>query len=40
VMPVELYWHCWNLESAVLDSLTRALTSASAWSLRHESIKK
>lgn len=40
VMPVELYWHCWNLQSAVLDSLTRALTSASAWSLRHESIKR
>jgi LysR family transcriptional regulator (chromosome initiation inhibitor) len=39
VMPVELYWHCWNLESAVLDSLTRALTSASAWSLRHEAVK-
>ena len=40
VMPVELYWHCWNLESAVLDSLTRALTSASAWSLRHEPFKR
>jgi LysR family transcriptional regulator (chromosome initiation inhibitor) len=40
VLPIDLYWHCWNLESVVLDSLTRALTSASAWSLRHDSIKK
>ena len=39
-LPIQLYWHCWNLESAVLDSLTRALTSASAWSLRHEPLKK
>jgi LysR family transcriptional regulator, chromosome initiation inhibitor len=27
-VPVQLYWHCWNLESAVLDRLTRALTQA------------
>ena len=40
VLPIDLYWHCWNLESVVLDSLTRALTSASAWSLRHDAIKK
>ena len=33
VLPVELYWHCWNLDSAVLDSLTSALTSAAAVSL-------
>lgn len=27
-LPVQLYWHCWNLESAVLDQLTTALTAA------------
>jgi LysR family transcriptional regulator (chromosome initiation inhibitor) len=27
-VPVQLYWHCWNLESAVLDQLTAALTRA------------
>ena len=26
VLPVQLYWHCWNLESEVLDALTAALT--------------
>lgn len=29
-LPVELYWHCWNLDSVVLDSLTHALTTAAA----------
>ncbi len=29
-MPVTLYWHCWNLNSAVLDALTAALKSAAA----------
>jgi LysR family transcriptional regulator, chromosome initiation inhibitor len=24
-LPVQLYWHCWNLESDVLDHLTAAL---------------
>jgi LysR family transcriptional regulator (chromosome initiation inhibitor) len=33
VLPVELYWHCWNLDSAVLDSLTHALTTAAALAL-------
>ena len=32
-LPVELYWHCWNLDSIVLDALTRALTAAAALSL-------
>ena len=27
-LPVSLYWHCWKLDSAVLDSLTHALQSA------------
>ncbi len=33
VLPVELFWHCWNLDSAVLDALTAALTGAAAESL-------
>lgn len=32
-VPVQLYWHCWNLDSAVLDQLTRALTQAAQQSL-------
>ena len=32
-LPVALYWHCWNLDSAVLDALTGALTDAAAVSL-------
>ena len=32
-VPVQLYWHCWNLESAVLDQLTTALTAAAAQAL-------
>jgi len=32
-LPVQLYWHCWNLQSEVLDSLTRALTEAAAGHL-------
>jgi LysR family transcriptional regulator (chromosome initiation inhibitor) len=33
VLPVNLYWHCWNLNSGVLDALTRALTDAAAKAL-------
>jgi LysR family transcriptional regulator (chromosome initiation inhibitor) len=29
-LPIQLYWHCWNLESDVLESLSAALTSAAA----------
>jgi LysR family transcriptional regulator (chromosome initiation inhibitor) len=32
-LPVELYWHCWNLHSVVLESLTRALTQAAKLAL-------
>uniref|UniRef100_UPI002587DAF4 LysR substrate-binding domain-containing protein n=1 Tax=uncultured Pseudomonas sp. TaxID=114707 RepID=UPI002587DAF4 len=32
-LPVQLYWHCWNLESEVLDALTEALTSAASRAL-------
>ncbi len=27
-LPIQLYWHCWNLASDVLDSLSGALTRA------------
>ena len=33
-LPVSLYWHCWKLDSAVLDSLTQALQSAATRALR------
>jgi len=32
--PVALYWHCWNLNSGVLDSLSGALRSAAEQALR------
>ncbi len=32
-LPVALFWHCWNLDSVVLDALTGALTSAAKVSL-------
>ena len=37
-LPVNLYWHCWNLDSAVLDSLTHALTSAATTALNSRGI--
>jgi len=30
---VELFWHCWNLDSVVLDTLTHTLTAAAAQAL-------
>ena len=36
VLPIQLYWHCWNLESDVLDALTAALLDAAAVSLPKE----
>jgi LysR family transcriptional regulator (chromosome initiation inhibitor) len=27
-LPIDLYWHCWNLDSAVIDRLTAALAGA------------
>jgi len=33
VLPIQLYWHCWNLESEVLDALTAALTQAARTAL-------
>jgi LysR family transcriptional regulator, chromosome initiation inhibitor len=32
-IAIQLYWHCWNLESEVLDSLTAALKAAAALEL-------
>jgi LysR family transcriptional regulator (chromosome initiation inhibitor) len=32
-LPVELYWHCWNLDSEVIDRLTTALSSGAALAL-------
>jgi LysR family transcriptional regulator (chromosome initiation inhibitor) len=32
-VPVQLYWHCWNLQSEVLDALTTALTAGARSSL-------
>ena len=33
-LPIQLYWHCWNLESDVLDALTSSLKQAAGESLR------
>ncbi len=32
-LPIALYWHCWNLQSEVLDTLSAALTQAAAKAL-------
>jgi LysR family transcriptional regulator (chromosome initiation inhibitor) len=32
-VPVQLYWHCWNLESEVLDALTAALAQGALQAL-------
>ena len=32
-LPIQLYWHCWNLESEVLDALSAALTQSAARTL-------
>ncbi len=33
-LPVNLYWHCWNLDSVVIDRLTAALANAAAVALK------
>jgi len=33
-VSIQLYWHCWNLDSGVLDQLTTALTEAAAGALQ------
>ena len=32
-LPIDLYWHCWNLQSEVLDTLSAALKTAAASAL-------
>lgn len=32
-LPINLYWHCWNLDSVVIDRLTAALSGAAAQAL-------
>ena len=32
-LPIQLYWHCWNLESELLEVLSGALKTAAAQSL-------
>jgi LysR family transcriptional regulator (chromosome initiation inhibitor) len=32
-LPIQLYWHCWNLESELLDALTAAVKGAAADAL-------
>ena len=32
-LPVSLYWHCWNLDSEVIDRLTQALEQGAAQAL-------
>lgn len=32
-LPVQLYWHCWNLDSAVIDRLTQALSAGAVAAL-------
>lgn len=32
-LPIQLYWHCWNLESELLDAMTAALKGAAAEAL-------
>lgn len=32
-LPIDLYWHCWNLPSEVLASLSAALTQAAQAAL-------
>ncbi|ABM35420.1 LysR family transcriptional regulator ArgP [Polaromonas naphthalenivorans] len=33
ILPIQLYWHCWNLESEVLDALTAALIQSAGLAL-------
>jgi hypothetical protein len=34
-LPVALYWHCWKLESVLLQSLTDALRRGATAALAH-----
>lgn len=35
-LPIQLYWHCWNLESEVLDQLSAALMQAAQEALSRD----
>jgi LysR family transcriptional regulator (chromosome initiation inhibitor) len=39
-LPVALYWHCWNLNSEVIDRLTAALEAGAEQALKPEKITK
>jgi len=35
-LPIQLYWHCWNLQSDVLDALSGALVAAAGATLARQ----
>ena len=37
-LPIQLYWHCWNLQSEVLDALTAALKQVAAAALVTQNV--
>jgi LysR family transcriptional regulator, chromosome initiation inhibitor len=37
-LPIQLYWHCWNLQSEVLDALTAALKRVAAQALVAQNV--
>jgi LysR family transcriptional regulator, chromosome initiation inhibitor len=37
-LPIQLYWHCWNLQSEVLDALTAALKRVAAQALVTQTV--
>jgi LysR family transcriptional regulator, chromosome initiation inhibitor len=37
-LPIQLYWHCWNLQSEVLDALTAALKRVAAEALVAQNV--
>jgi len=40
-LPIALYWHCWNLQSDVLDALSKALQASALQQLSGgEALKK
>ncbi|MBT0570137.1 LysR family transcriptional regulator ArgP [Curvibacter sp. CHRR-16] len=39
-LAVQLYWHCWNLNSDVIDRLTRALTQGAQTALAQDMQEK
>jgi LysR family transcriptional regulator, chromosome initiation inhibitor len=39
-LPIGLYWHCWNLQSDVLDALSKALHAAALQDLQGGELPK